>query len=80
MEIELIKSFLLSSTIFNLFLYSFWVIIYFIFQKKVLGLQKEFSDLEEKDIKKIIYILFGFYKFLIIFFNVIPLLVLYFLY
>lgn len=75
MTVSLISSFLLYSTLLNLGLYTMWAIIYYCFKDKILGIQKDFIDLDEKDIKKSIYLLFGFYKFLIVFFNVIPLVV-----
>lgn len=77
MEIQVLKSFLIMTTFFNLTILLFWTVAFSLFKNATIKIQKKFIDIDPKSIESTIYFLLGFYKILILFFNIIPLLALF---
>lgn len=72
MTIELIKSFLMWSTIINVGLMAFWVFFIMLMPDTVYKLQIKFFPIKREQFDVVIYCFIGIYKLLIIFFNIIP--------
>lgn len=80
MCIESIKLFFLWCTVINAVLLFFSFFLSLIARKYVYKLHYKFFSISEEAFNTIIYCSLGLYKLLFVFFNIIPLIVLYILY
>ncbi|WP_353310180.1 DUF6868 family protein [Candidatus Albibeggiatoa sp. nov. NOAA] len=76
MTIEFAKSFLMWSSIINMSLMIIWALFVTAIPNTVYRMQTKFFDIKRDSFDTVIYLFFGIYKLLIIFFNIIPWIVL----
>jgi len=78
MTLELLTDFFKWCTIINIALFSFWAFWMIFTPNFVYKIQTKFFPIDRQAYNKIIYAFMGAYKLLIIVFNLIPFLVLYY--
>jgi hypothetical protein len=76
MTAELIKTFLMWSSIINVALILFWGLLIILTPETVYKMQVQFFPIKREQFDVVIYCFIGIYKLLIIFFNIIPWIVL----
>ena len=72
MTLQVLEGILLASLLINGTILVLWSVIFSVFKDQVIKIQKYFIDVDEETITAVVYFLLGFYKVLILFFNVIP--------